>query len=227
MSIPITCPGCHTRFSVSKKFAGKEGPCPKCKAKIKIPELEEELVIHAPDVGPKDSKGRAVLKPITKKQETVSKSSIGIAIAAAIIVPAMAFAVGRMFDLADDVFSRRLLLSFGAVAIAPPIVLLGYSFLRDAELEPYAGAALWIRVLICSFVYALLWGVYFLVCYQLLHGDRPQLHHLVFIVPLLLVPGALGSLATLDLDPTMATIHFAVYLGVCVVLRLTMGLPAF
>ena len=27
----------HTRFKVSDKFAGQEGPCPKCKAKIKIP----------------------------------------------------------------------------------------------------------------------------------------------------------------------------------------------
>ncbi|MEC8508925.1 MAG: MJ0042-type zinc finger domain-containing protein, partial [Planctomycetota bacterium] len=34
MSIRVTCPGCHARFNVSDQFAGKSGPCPKCKKTI-------------------------------------------------------------------------------------------------------------------------------------------------------------------------------------------------
>ena len=38
-----------------------------------------------------------------------------------------------------------IVLGIGAVLLAPPLVLAGYSFLRDDELEPYSGRALWIR----------------------------------------------------------------------------------
>lgn len=37
MPILVTCPGCKAQFNVSDKFAGKQGPCPKCKAVISIP----------------------------------------------------------------------------------------------------------------------------------------------------------------------------------------------
>lgn len=37
MPILVTCPGCKAQFNVSEKFAGKQGPCPKCKAVITIP----------------------------------------------------------------------------------------------------------------------------------------------------------------------------------------------
>ena len=68
MPIKVICPGCTKRFTVSEKFAGQKGPCPHCKAEIKIPEVaEEEVVIHAPEnFGPKDAGGRAVLKPIER-----------------------------------------------------------------------------------------------------------------------------------------------------------------
>lgn len=40
MAISVTCPSCKAKFSVSDKFAGKQGPCPKCKATITIPKPE-------------------------------------------------------------------------------------------------------------------------------------------------------------------------------------------
>ena len=49
MPINVTCPGCLKRFSVADKFAGKKGPCPKCKKIITIPKKEDEVVIHAPE----------------------------------------------------------------------------------------------------------------------------------------------------------------------------------
>ena len=67
MPIQVTCPGCLSRFTVSDKYAGKKGPCPKCKKEIMVPDKAQEVVIHAPEVsGPKDSKGVAVLKPIKR-----------------------------------------------------------------------------------------------------------------------------------------------------------------
>ena len=61
MAIDVTCIKCHTRFQVSEKFAGKSGPCPKCKNTIKIPELKDQVVIHAPEVsGTKTATGQPV-----------------------------------------------------------------------------------------------------------------------------------------------------------------------
>src|SRR4051794_24230432 len=86
MAIDVTCPSCHTRFQVSEKFAGKSGPCPKCKSTIKIPEKKDEVVIHAPEVsGPKDSMGQAVLKPIARKEVRLQTPQI-VAIVGAVVM---------------------------------------------------------------------------------------------------------------------------------------------
>ena len=70
MPIPVICPGCKASFRVSDQFAGKQGPCPKCKAIIKIPAIAAaEVVVHAPEEfasGGKDSIGRATAKPIPR-----------------------------------------------------------------------------------------------------------------------------------------------------------------
>ena len=75
MAILVVCPTCKSRFQVSEKFAGKQGPCPKCKAVITIPRVEDEVKIHAPEeyagggsVAAKDASGRAVLKPISRQK---------------------------------------------------------------------------------------------------------------------------------------------------------------
>src|SRR5688500_15735095 len=73
MPIDVTCPGCKTRFPVSEKFAGKQGPCPKCKTVIKIPEPKDQVIIHSPELeGPKDPTGQLVLKPIARKESRLS-----------------------------------------------------------------------------------------------------------------------------------------------------------
>ncbi len=46
MPINVICPGCHARFKVGDQFAGKTGPCPKCKTQIPIPALGYEVVFH-------------------------------------------------------------------------------------------------------------------------------------------------------------------------------------
>jgi hypothetical protein len=150
MAIPVVCPGCKKSFNVSDKFAGKQGPCPQCKTIIQVPAKGEEIVVHAPEgFGPKDTKGRAVLKPIARKETKVSPRLTAIILGAIVVVLGVAW----MFrSPTGDV--PTLLLVFGALALAPPLAWAGYTFLRDDELEPFRGRELWLRVGICSAVYA-------------------------------------------------------------------------
>lgn len=225
-TMQVTCPGCHTRFKVSDKFAGKQGPCPKCKKTITIPKKEEEVVIHAPETfGPKGASGQSVLKPIEREDSSLSKPVMVLGVGAAVLVPVIAL-LAKQFAFPDGQVPMWFLAS-GAILLAPPLALVGYSFLRDPELEPYRGITLATRVLICSAAYAALWGLHVYVCYMLLGaGTHPELPHLVFLLPLLLVPGTIAAMATLDLDATNAAIHYATYLGATVLLRLIMGLSA-
>lgn len=83
MPIQVTCPGCKTLLKVSEKFAGKQGPCPKCKALISIPKLtpeqaaaaaappkpQAEVKIHGPETPAqpgKTSTGAKSIKPLTR-----------------------------------------------------------------------------------------------------------------------------------------------------------------
>ena len=59
MAILVVCQGCRARFQVSDQFAGKSGPCPKCKAVIKIPTKSEEVTVH----GGKTLPAGAVMRP--------------------------------------------------------------------------------------------------------------------------------------------------------------------
>ena len=77
MPIRVTCTKCHTRFNVSDKFAGKSGPCPKCKSTIQIPNKEDEVIIEAPKPkGPVDTSGKSILKPIRRKETKLSSVQI-------------------------------------------------------------------------------------------------------------------------------------------------------
>src|SRR5690606_5918086 len=118
-------------------------------------------IIHAPELeaGAKDAKGRSVLKPIRRK-ETKFKTNIFVAVAgAALLVIIVSWLVGQQY--ADGVPSW--FLALGALLLGPPLAYAGYSFLRDDELGVYEGTAVLLRSLSCGLVYALLWGVYMYV----------------------------------------------------------------
>jgi uncharacterized membrane protein len=224
MPIQVTCPSCHARFKVSDKFAGQKGPCPKCKKPITIPKLEDEVVIHAPEsYGPTGVDGRATLKPITRKETKASVVLIGGIVAGIVLTLAAAFAVGQMFP--DG--APKWILGIGAFLLAPPLVYAGYSFLRDQELEPYVGQTLWVRCAICAVVYAGLWGLHWYIRHMVVGTGEFELFHLMYFVPLLVIPGALASLATLDLDSVSASLHYGFYLLATVMLRILMGLSPF
>src|SRR5689334_1178417 len=90
MSISVVCPGCKVRFNVNEKFAGKKGPCPKCKVVITIPmPVQDEIKIHAPEEfasGGKDKTGRPVNKPIARVETKVKPMGLAIVVAGVVIV---------------------------------------------------------------------------------------------------------------------------------------------
>jgi hypothetical protein len=217
MPINVVCPGCKKRFSVDDKFAGKQGPCPKCKTVIKVPAKTEEVVIHEPEsFGPKDTKGRAVLKPIARKEARFSPVLAAVAGVSSFVVLLAAWMLHGQ--------ASTLLLVIGALVLAPPLAWSGYAFLRDDEYEPFRGRELWIRLGACSLVYALLWGLIPLIAGYGLRLDELELIHMAFLAPLLIGLGAFTAYASLDFDFGVGALHYGLYLTVTVVLRLILGL---
>jgi predicted Zn finger-like uncharacterized protein len=218
MPIDITCPGCKTRFNVSDKFAGQKGPCPKCKTVIQIPAKGEEVVVHTPEqFGPKDRAGRAVLKPISRKDTKVTPLMLVGTLAGIFMVLIVAL-------MLRTIEPPAWLLGLGAFGLAPPLVWAGYSFLRDDELEAHQGKYLAVRVLVCSVVYAALWGAYAWLPVLAFDLQTLELFHLLFILPPIMVVGALAAFASLDLDFGSGLIHYGFYLLVTAALCLIMGL---
>ena len=223
MPIQVTCPGCHTRFSVGDQHAGKSGACPKCKGPIEIPEADD-VVIHAPELeaGAKDSKGRSVLKPIKRKEAKFSANILAIVLGLIVLSIAVAWLVGKN-DLGDSV---TYVLAGGAIILGPLVSYAGYSFLRDDELGVYQGTDVLIRSLSCGLVYALLWGVYMFIGNQLFDFEAGlNLVQMGGLGAFLLGVGTFTAFVSFDLDPGSGFFHYAMYVLVTVGLRFVMGLP--
>src|SRR5262245_28204558 len=119
MPIDVTCTKCKTRFQVSEKFAGKKGPCPKCKNIITVPDKSQEVVIHAPEVsGPVDSTGEAVLKPIVRKEVRLTTPVIVGIVGAVAIVLLLALVLRISFPGGKI---PPLVTILGSVLLAPPL----------------------------------------------------------------------------------------------------------
>ncbi len=230
MAIAVVCTACKARFQVSEKFAGKQGPCPKCKAVITVPKLEDQVVIHAPEefsggaaTAAKDAQGRSVLKPLSRQKTRLTPLSIALMAGGAITVLAVAFALGRA-ELANG-----WILGAGAVLMAPPLVLGGYAILREAELEPYRGVPLYIRTAIVSAVYALLWGGYVLIASRVwgYPEGSAEMFQVIPAAAVLITIGSLVALGTLDLEATNAFFHCMLYVVVTALLLVVMGIRPF
>ena len=220
MSISILCPGCKARFSVSEKFAGKKGPCPKCKVVITIPELsKDDVTIHVPDQfgsAGKDTKGRSLSKPIARVETKVKPVAV-IGIAGAAIGT---FVIALLLR---GVENKVPVIVVGLAIISGPVAYAAYTFLRDSELEPYRGRELIVRLALCGLAYAALWGAYWpLPAYEVLTGEAWQW---VFIAPIFISIGAAVAWATLDLDFGSAAMHYCFFVLVCLLLRWALELP--
>lgn len=222
MAIAVICPGCKKSFRVSDQFAGKKGPCPSCKTIITIPTTKSaEVVIHAPETeGPKGQDGRPVLRPIFREETKVTPVMLGVIIGIAVAALVGAIALRVMYPDHDI---PRPVLAIGALLIAPPIAMGGYSFLRDQELEPYRGLAIAVRVAVLSGVYVLLWGLYDWIPGLLELDIEPM--HLTFILPVMVAIGAFAAFAALDLDFGNGALHYGLYLLVTVMLCFIAGWP--
>src|SRR3569623_175011 len=164
MAIDVTCPACKTWFQVSEKFAGKSGPCPKCKQTIKVPDKTQQVVIHAPDeTATKTATGQPIFKPIARTEVRLQTWQIAAIVGSVLLVLVIAFVLRLQHP---PLRTLNVLLPIGAVALAPLLAFAGYTFLRDDELEPFRGHEVILRSLACGLAWAALWGAYwFIVMY--------------------------------------------------------------
>ncbi len=224
MPINVTCPSCLKRFSVSDKFAGKTGPCPNCQKTIKVPELSEQVVIHAPEAdSPKDASGKAILSPIRREEVNVSLPIIIGSCVAALCIFVLALGL-RITGNPPQVA----LLTLGAIIIAPPLVFLGYWFLHDDELEGFAGQQLLLRVVICGISFALIWALYVFVPAFVFEYESTAEYSALALglsIPAMLVLGAAIAVAALELEAVQGLMHYSLYFIVTFALAWLSGAP--
>jgi len=219
MSINVVCPGCHTRFKVSDRFAGRSGVCPKCKTAIQVPSAEEQVKVHTPeqfDRGGRGVTGKLILKPIAREQTKLSLVlAVGV-LGATVVVFLAAWLAGSILQQHGIVRALALLL------ISLPLAWAGYLFLRDDEnLETYSGKPLVVRTAICAAAYAALWGIFTHVAAPAITGD---VWSWLLVAPPFVITGALVALACYDLDFVSGCLHYAFYLLVTVLLGGCAGL---
>ena len=227
MAIDVTCTSCKTRFQVSEKFAGKSGPCPKCKATIKIPEKKDEVKIHGgEEFDSKTATGQPTFKPISRTEVKLQSPQI-VAIIGSVVVVLIAALVIRMTSKGGDV--PPLVTILGSILLGPPLAFAGYTFLRDDELEPYRGNEVILRSLVCGLAFAAIWGAYWLgfaywYDWKPLPTGQPNWQIMAAVVPAMIAVGAFASQASFELEITTGALHYGMYLISTVILRFIMGL---
>lgn len=220
MPIRVTCPKCHTRFNVSEKFAGKEGPCPKCKSTIRVPAATEQVTIHAPKPkGPVDSTGESILKPIRRKETKLSSVQLTLLICG--VVGFLVFSLLGRVMVADPTTIPVWALGIAALVLAGPLVFVAYTFLRDQERDSYWGNDLWGRVGICSAAYALSWLALPVAHYAF---DSYETGSYIAAAVAMFGVGTAVCVMCFEFDWLMGAVHYGLYLGVGLLGRVLAGL---
>jgi cation transport ATPase len=181
----------------------------------------DEVIVHAPEhseAGAIGVGGRHALKTY-RRQDTKFKPLIFSAVAGFVLLAVLVAIVIRTSGKPPEMW----LLALGAMALGPPCAWAGYTFLRDAELEPYRGTPLAVRTLICGLVFALMWGVYWFVGTQWGGPDAfakgLEIYQFIVLGAIPLGIGSFVSFVSLDLEPINAFLHCAMYFAVTVLLR--------
>ena len=227
MPIPVVCPKCRKSFRVSEKYAGKSGPCPNCKATLTVPAVTAEVKIHTPEAfagGGKSVGGKLVTKPIARTDVKIQPLAVALIAAVAVGIVLLA-AAGRLWDLqaATWTLTHYLVVTVSLLLISPALVVAAYSFLRDDELEPYRGLALYLRVGLCALGYTVLWAIFSYVAGMFL-SDPDAIWMWLFIAPPFLVWDALVALGSLDLNFGSSFYHYTFYLVITILLRWVAGI---
>lgn len=223
MKIAVTCPGCLTRFEVSEKFAGKKGPCPKCRKEIQVPEATEQVVIHAPETtGPKDAKGSPVLKPLRRIETNFSwPIAIGIAVSSLVLL-----GIAIMIRSSGNEPSTAIL-TIAAFLLGPALAFGGYLFLRESELQGFSGRELLVRAAICGMVYAITWGIYWLIPKYLMDqgtlGETSLIMASIMLIVMIII-GSIAAVLALELETGAAVFHYLLYLTATIILAVVSGL---
>ena len=225
MAIRVTCTKCHTRFNVSEKYAGQKGPCPKCKEVILVPKAEDEVVISAPVAGPKDGKGRQILKPIKRNENKFSMLQLVAMIGSVIVFLLGALFIQYSYSDEDRLALPLPLMIFPMALVAPMVAYGAYNILKDQELDSFEGQELWLRIVICGAIYALLWGAMPLAKYAF--GDRYDTGTWILALVGMLGAGGATGMLTFDFDYTMGLIHYGLFLGLCLIARVLAGIGVF
>jgi hypothetical protein len=215
MAIQVICKGCRATFTVSDKFAGRTGPCPKCKQPITIPQPITDVKIHGPEEEAK-LPGRVALAPIEFVEYSLPLTAYVAVGVGAVATMLLALVAGWTFGRGG---APTWLAGAVGCAVAWPLVWVGYDMVRDRNLEPYRGRALLVRTLACAAVYAALWGVKAFVPAEVTAEIWPW----VFLGPFFGIAGGLAALAALDLDWGTAVAHFSLYVIFTALLRWLAG----
>lgn len=224
MAINVTCPKCLTRFSVSEKFAGQEGPCPKCKNKIRVPDASQEVKVHEASTGPKDAKGRPVLRPIFRREQPITAIHWTIAGCLAFVMLALSLVARNMYS--SELFPLWAT-AMGAVLASFPMSLLGYVLFRDRETGGFDGKDLWVRVAICAAIFSVLWIFSPLLAFAFNESvSAPNTLSQAIAISALMLIGGVASMLIFEFDYLIGLVHAGVYVLPCIVMRLLAGLSA-
>lgn len=218
MPIHVTCSGCQKQFTAPDRFAGKSGPCPHCKTMILVPRLEDQVVIHEPEEA-RGRDGRLVLKPLRRESQGFSRMQmvmVGIGILFLLLI-----AILIRFTVDEPENFPKAILVVGAMALAYPVSIGGYLFLRDEEMGSFYRRTMFIRTGICAGVYCLMWAIYAFLIGFINMPDSPMLYAGIGVMCLLL--GGIAPWATLDFEYTNGLLHCGFYIIVCVALCFIMG----
>lgn len=217
MAIAVTCPSCRASFRVDDKYAGRQGPCPKCKAPITIPKVEK-VVIHeadgaatsttATDAAKQGKTGTQALKPIARTEVSFRWGP------AVLMTLGAASIVVLAYVLRNALLASPAIRAIGLFVTALPTTIGAYAILRNDELEPYRGGALWGRVLVCAAVYTGLWVGFYFIPLDI------RLSAFTLILITVTAVGIGGSLAMVlfDLDFGSGAFHTILYLAASVLL---------
>lgn len=217
MAIQVLCGSCKATFTVSDRYAGQTGPCPKCKQPITIPATPvKAVVIHEPEAPSTTS--TATGRAPTSAVEADRPACLGPP-----VDPRRRRhgARGRVRRGGPRSMGQR------PTGLVPPgrcgdprdpLCKAGIRGDPRPRAQPYRGRSLLLRTLICAAVYVALWVA---------RGYLPaeiEMWEWLYYAPVFIAVGAFAAFACFDFDSGSAIAHFSLFLMVSAALRWLAGI---